>query len=92
MIGSSKGGVNIEDVAKEDPSAIITIPIDIKQGLQRSQAEEMAKKMGFQENGVKQTADLISKLYGLFLEKDCNLLEINPLAEDSRGTGKKIVF
>lgn len=32
MIGSSKGGVNIEEVAAEDPSAIIAVPIDINEG------------------------------------------------------------
>ncbi len=46
MIGSSKGGVNIEEVAKEDPLAIITIPVDIQTGLKKEDAMKNGQRIG----------------------------------------------
>jgi len=40
LVGSSRGGVDIEDVAAEDPSAIVKEPIDITKGVERQQAIE----------------------------------------------------
>ena len=48
MLGSSQGGVNIEEVARDTPEAIITVPIDIFEGIKEEQAEKVAKFMGFQ--------------------------------------------
>lgn len=91
MIGSSKGGVNIEEVAKEDPNAIITIPVDITKGMTKTDAEQMAKKMGFHESCVNQAIDVMMKLYDMFIKSDCSLIEINPMAEDVNGKGKATV-
>jgi len=85
LIGSSKGGVNIEEVAASDPSAIITIPVDINIGVTPEMAREMAEKMGFQDRCKEQAIDIIQKLYNLFIKSDCSLLEINPMAEDVEG-------
>jgi len=91
MIGSNRGGMNIEEVAKEDPEAIIKVAVDIEQGLKRQQALEMVRKMGLPENCHQQAADVIEKLYQLFLKHDCTLLEINPMAEDNEGKGIDLV-
>lgn len=85
MIGSSRGGVNIEEVAKEDPDAIITIPVDIVEGLKKDKAQEMINRMGFPENCTEQGVEVLLKLYDLFIKSDCTLLEINPMAEDNAG-------
>ena len=85
LIGSSKGGVNIEEVAETDPKAIVTVPIDINKGVNEAIAGELAEKMGFRENYKTQATDIIIKLYNLFIKSDCNLLEINPMAEDVEG-------
>jgi len=85
LVTSSKGGMNIEDVAKEDPSAIITTPIPAG-GLPRDQALDVARKLGFSgEKQVNQAADIFEKLYKLFYEKDATQIEINPLAETEDG-------
>ena len=47
MIGSRMGGMNIEDVAKSNPEAIASVPVDIYAGVQDEQLEHLAKKMGF---------------------------------------------
>lgn len=85
IIASSQGGMAIEDVAKESPEAIITEPVDILEGLSKEKAISIAKKVGFHPNNHEQAADLIIKLFKLFLEKDASMIEINPMIEDSNG-------
>jgi len=85
LIGSSRGGVNIEEVAATDPNAIVTVPIDINKGVNQTIALDMAEKMGFKDKCKTQAAEIIEKLYNLFIKSDCSLLEINPMAEDVDG-------
>jgi succinyl-CoA synthetase beta subunit len=86
IIGSSKGGSDIETLSAEHPDAIFKIPIDIAEGLTPEKLELVANKLGFQSTKVKQqTKELVTKLYDLFLKKDCTLVEINPLVEDHQG-------
>ncbi|KAK3578624.1 hypothetical protein CHS0354_002199 [Potamilus streckersoni] len=86
MVGSSQGGMNIEEVAKENPTAIIKEPIDIISGISRNQAVNMAAKMGFNPICIDQAADTFMKLYNdIFLKYDATLVEINPMAEDNSG-------
>ncbi|KAH7719875.1 succinyl-CoA ligase subunit beta [Aphelenchoides avenae] len=85
IIGSSRGGVNIEEVAETDPDAIVKVPIDINVGVTPQIAAQVAEKMGFKDDCKTQAADIITKLYNLFIKSDANLLEINPMAEDVEG-------
>ncbi|VDM58726.1 unnamed protein product [Angiostrongylus costaricensis] len=85
LIASSKGGVNIEEVAATDPEAIVKVPIDMCVGVSAEIAADVAEKMGFQGTCAEQAADIIMKLYKLFRKTDATLLEINPLAEDVNG-------
>lgn len=86
IVCSSQGGVNIEDVAKEYPDAIIRHPIDSIKGLSLAEAEEVASKLGFEGDSKAQAAGIFLKLYDLFLKSDMTTCEINPLAEDMAGT------
>ncbi|XP_021344200.1 succinate--CoA ligase [ADP-forming] subunit beta, mitochondrial-like [Mizuhopecten yessoensis] len=89
LVGSSQGGMNIEDVAKENPTAILKQPVDIFTGLTRELAVNLAVSMGFSPNCVDQAADIIVKLYNdIFLKYDSTLVEINPMSEDASGNGK----
>lgn len=54
MIGSSQGGMNIEEVAKENPTAIIKEPIDITTGVTREQAVSLAADMCFNSASIDQ--------------------------------------
>jgi succinyl-CoA synthetase beta subunit len=86
LVTSAQGGMNIEDVAKEDPSAIITTPIDFYNGLSQEQGLELAKKLGFKnEKTQAQAAETFVNLYKIFKEKDATQIEINPLAETQDG-------
>merc|ERR1712151_41639 len=85
MIGSKTGGTSIEDIAEADPTAIIKMPVDIKDGITAEQASSMATEMGFTGSQNKEAATLIENLYNVFIKCDCTMLEINPLASLSDG-------
>lgn len=86
LIASNQGGMSIEDVAAENPDAIITTPISFEKGLDQKTALDVAKKLGFSsEKQEKQAADTFIKLYKLFKDKDATQVEINPMAESKDG-------
>ncbi|XP_038632199.1 succinate--CoA ligase [ADP-forming] subunit beta, mitochondrial-like [Scyliorhinus canicula] len=85
LIGSSHGGVNIEDVAAETPDAIIKEPVDIMEGIKREQAFKVAQQMDFPAALTDDAANVIARLYELFMKYDATLIEINPMVEDSSG-------
>jgi succinyl-CoA synthetase beta subunit len=85
ILASPHGGMNIEDVARDSPNDIITEPIDIRKGIHPDQAIKVAKFMGFDGDRVPQAADIVTKLYEMFIKNDCTLVEINPMAEDAHG-------
>jgi len=79
FMASSEGGVEIEEVAKENPEAIYKIPIDPDLGMTDFLARKIAFKLFTDMNLVKQAVDIFKKLYKQFIETDASLLEINPL-------------
>ncbi|CRL05523.1 CLUMA_CG018140, isoform A [Clunio marinus] len=85
LIASSQGGVNIEEVAAENPDAIIYEPIDINKGLSKEQALKIAQTVGLDDH-LESTAQMLLNLYDLFCKKDALLVEINPYAEDAGET------
>ncbi len=85
LIASSEGGVDIEDVSENTPDLIHTVDIDINVGLCPFQARKVAFAIGIDDKSVNQAVSCFIKLYNLFVNKDCSLLEINPLVLDSSG-------
>jgi succinyl-CoA synthetase beta subunit len=85
FIGSSEGGVNIEEVAKNTPDKIIYESIDPLTGAQPFQARKIAKVLGLDPQQTKQFTPMLLNLTRLFVEKDLALLEINPLVVTSGG-------
>ncbi len=83
LIGSEEGGVNIEEVAAQTPEKIIKTQIHPAFGLTEFQAREFAYKL-ITDTTYRQlilnTTELITSLYNAFVECDCSLIEINPLA------------
>lgn len=85
IITSTQGGSNIEQIAMENPDAIIKERIDLDLGLTEAQATKLASRLGFVGDSQRQAADIMQKLYKIFKEKDCILLEINPFSETTDG-------
>jgi succinyl-CoA synthetase beta subunit len=79
FMASSEGGVEIEEVAKENPGAIHKFIIDPDLGMTPFLARKIAFALFTDFNLVKQGADLFQKLYRIFMETDSSLVEINPL-------------
>lgn len=76
---SSKGGVEIEQVAEEDPEAIARIHIDPVDGLSWEQARQLVAEAALDPEAREQAAAILVKLYQCFVEGDADLVEINPL-------------
>ena len=85
FIGSSEGGVNIEDVAKNSPEKIIYQGIDIENSNAKEEAVSISRVLGLNDIQTKQFIPMIENLLRLFIEKDLSLLEINPLVINDNG-------
>jgi succinyl-CoA synthetase beta subunit len=79
VMGSAEGGVEIEQVAKENPTAIIKISVDPRSGLLDYQARELAFGMGLGEH-VRDFTKIARGLVQVLIDHDASLVEINPLA------------
>ena len=78
-MASIEGGVEIEVVAEASPEKIVQVAGDPILGLTPYRARALARQLDLPANLVRPAADLIGRLYRLFVEKDCTLVEINPL-------------
>ena len=79
FIGSSEGGVNIEEVAEKTPEKIIYEPIDPLTGPMGFQSRKISKVLGLDNEQSKQFSKMLPQLTDLFISYDLSLLEINPL-------------
>ena len=85
FMASAEGGVEIEEVAKDNPDAIHKFVIDPDLGLTPFLARKIAFALFSDFNLVKQGADLFQKLYRIFMDTDSSLVEINPLVITEEG-------
>ena len=76
---SARGGVDIEQVAAEDPKAIARLHIDPVDGLSEADARRLVEQAGLDEQARAGATDILVKLYRCFVEGDADLVEINPL-------------
>ncbi len=87
MIASAEGGVEIEEVARTNPEAIIKIPAHPTMGLLDFQARELAFRIGLRDGKqARQFAQIASALYRVFVQSDASLVEINPLVIKADGS------
>jgi succinyl-CoA synthetase beta subunit len=85
VMASAEGGVEIEEVAARDPSAIHRSPVDPTVGFQPFQGRDLALKLGLGGDLMRPAGALIAALYRAFDECDCSLAEINPLVVTKDG-------
>jgi succinyl-CoA synthetase beta subunit len=79
LMGSSAGGMEIEEVAASHPESIHRVAIDPAAGFQPFLGRELAFELGLGGDALRPTTALMAGLYRMFAEKDCSLAEINPL-------------
>jgi len=76
---STKGGMDIEQVADEDPDAIATLHVDPLLGFQDFHGRRLAFEAGVDEDVVRPVGAMLSKLYDVFVSEEATLVEVNPL-------------
>ena len=79
IVASTKGGMNIEEVAETDPDAIVKEYIDPVFGLLPFQSLKIACALNLRGALLRQATKFITNVYKLFSSLDCSLVEINPL-------------
>jgi succinyl-CoA synthetase beta subunit len=79
FIASTKGGVDIEEVARHSPAKILTFQIDPAAGYQAHIGRGIAAALTLEGESAKECGRLVEGLYNAFVAKDMSLLEINPL-------------
>ncbi len=85
VIGSTEGGMDIEEVAATKPESIVKISVEPAVGMQAFQARELAFKLGLPGSAVADATRVILGAYRCFRDKDSNMLEINPLVFTQEG-------
>ncbi|MBD3236764.1 MAG: ADP-forming succinate--CoA ligase subunit beta [Candidatus Eisenbacteria bacterium] len=82
---SQEGGVEIEKVAREKPAAIVKRHFDPRRGLADAAAAELAEQLGLSGAQAVQAGMIMQALARIYLERDCSLIEINPLVLSKQG-------
>ena len=85
FVCSTEGGMDIEEVAAKTPEKILSFSVDPATGYQPFHGRRIAFMLGLKGKQVKQCVALMGTLYRLFVEKDAEMLEINPLIVTDEG-------
>ena len=84
-MASREGGMDIEQLAVERPEALARIPVDALTGIDAAKAAEIAAAGNFPEDVRDQIAEVIVKLWQVFVREDATLVEVNPLVKAADG-------
>ena len=85
FVCSTEGGMDIEEVAAKTPEKILSFAVDPATGYQPFHGRRIAFMLGLEGGQVKQCVTLMGILYKLFMDKDMEMLEINPLIVTDKG-------
>jgi len=85
IIASAEGGMEIEEVAKNNPTAVVKELINPVTGMGLFLGRKIAKGIGLDSSLLNKFADVAHKLYECFIDHDCMMLEINPLVVTGDG-------
>ena len=82
---SSKGGMDIEQVAEENPDDLVKFHVSPSEKLTSSTISELINKANLNKDHEESLSEIIQNLYLMFTEGDCDLVEVNPLAITDNG-------
>lgn len=85
FVVSTEGGMDIEEVAANNPEKILNLTVDTVTGISGFHARRLAYALNLKGNQIKQFTSLVSSLYKAFIETDSEQIEINPLIINSEG-------
>ena len=86
VMASTEGGVDIEEVAEKSPEAIHKAWFDPSEGLSEGAAQSLGESLGLSDISLVSFAEMMVSLAALFIQKDCSMIEINPLVRDENGS------
>ncbi|MFD4654838.1 ADP-forming succinate--CoA ligase subunit beta [Kitasatospora sp. NPDC058444] len=84
-MASVEGGVEIEVVAEQNPEALAKIPVDANEGCTPEKAAEIVAAAKFPAEVADQVAEVLQKLWTVFIKEDALLVEVNPLIKSGEG-------
>jgi len=79
FISSDQGGMDIEEVAKNNPAKIITTKVNLEDQISDKDCDKIVEIFNLDYSEKKQAVNLIKSIYKMFIDTDANLVEINPL-------------
>ena len=79
FISSDQGGMDIEEVAKNNPEKILTTKVEFKDQISDENCKQIIEIFNLDQEAYKEAQKLIKSIYKMFIEKDASLVEINPL-------------
>ena len=79
FISSAEGGMDIEEVAKNNPEKIITVKLNLSKSVSENDVKKIIKPFSLSKQLQNQAFHLIQSIYKVLIEKDASLIEINPL-------------
>ena len=82
---SARGGIDIEQVAEEEPGAIARLHVNPLDGVTLEEMRELVARAGLDEQAREGAAEILRKLYDCYIEGDADLVEINPLVLTTAG-------
>ena len=85
VVVCGEGGVEIEEVAAKYPEKIIKEPIDVLFGIHPFQIRRLAARLPLTDASIAKVSGFLANLFSAFIQNDCSLLEINPLAVTTDG-------
>jgi succinyl-CoA synthetase beta subunit len=85
LMASDAGGVDIEEVAAQSPERIHRLPVDPAVGFQPFMGRQLGLAIGLHGEALKEAVTAMAGMYRLFVEKDCSLVEVNPLVVTEEG-------
>lgn len=85
IIASTSGGIDIEEIAKQEPSKVLKWHVNILEGLHPYQAKEIWSDLGLKERPFQAATDILWRLYQVFRKYDATVLEVNPVAITTEG-------
>ena len=85
VVASTEGGQSIEEVAAENPRAIIRQPVDPEEGFPAFRGRQLAKRLRLPSAAIRPAGQLFAGLYQTFIETDATLAEINPFVLTREG-------
>ena len=85
LMVSSEGGMDIEEVAAHTPEKIFREPFQPDAGLQSFQTRKLAQKLGLTKGAARSAETFMKRLCKVFVDRDCSLVEINPLVVTKAG-------